>query len=170
MSEREDVPTVPRGHVGVTTSDLQGAIRFYRDVIGLELVRGPEPIDTEPRNAVMLALFGPAWQGCRVATLTCDTGPDIELFEFASVPDRSHARAVPAPGEGPGPDGWPFDWQRPGTFHVCFPCRDITGLVARIEEEGGRAVSEILITPRYRLCYVLDPFGTVIELQESLPA
>lgn len=147
------------GHVGITTPDLDTSLAFYLGVFDL---RPRRPVDTitidDGRAEVFRALFGPGWSGCRMSVLAAPLGPDLELFEFTQ-------------STGPPPAGagdWPFAWRAPGPFHISFPCDDVRTVADRVTAAGGTLVSDVLVTARYELCYAMDPFGTVIELQRSV--
>jgi len=130
-------------HVGVTVTDLDRAVRWYGDVLGLEPI-GPV---VEVRaghghgGAVAADVFGPGFDRFRQAHLAGANGVALELFEFAAPPD---------------------DW-RAGIFHVCFAVGDVEAAAARVGRPKTR-VWELFPGEPYRTCYCEDPFGNPIEL------
>ena len=130
-------------HVGVTVTDLDRAVRWYGDVLGLEPF-GPV---VEVRagdghgGAVAADVFGPGFDRFRQAHLAGANGVALELFEFAAPPG---------------------DW-RAGIFHVCFAVGDVEAAAARVGRPKTR-VWELFPGEPYRTCYCEDPFGNPIEL------
>jgi catechol 2,3-dioxygenase-like lactoylglutathione lyase family enzyme len=145
---------VPIGHVGLTVPDLHGAIEWYRDIFGWELLMGPVELSGEdPRvGAQVREVFGRERIAFRQAHLAVPEGGAVELFEFLDPP--SHPRAQ-------------FEPWCVGVFHICVVDPEIEALAARIEGLGGRRrceVQEIFPGEPYRFCYCEDPFGNVIEI------
>jgi catechol 2,3-dioxygenase-like lactoylglutathione lyase family enzyme len=129
-------------HVGVTVSDLDQAVGWYGDALGLQPL-GPA---VEVRageghgGAVAADVFGAGFDRFRQAHLAGANGVAVELFEFAE-PAR--------------------DW-RAGIFHICLAVGDVEAVSARI---GRRSrVWELFPGEPYRTCYCEDPFGNAIEL------
>jgi catechol 2,3-dioxygenase-like lactoylglutathione lyase family enzyme len=132
-------------HVGVTVTDLNEAVRWYGDVLGLEPL-GPA-IEVRAGEghggAVAADVFGRRFGRFRQAHLTSANGVALELFEFAEPAVRQ------------------------GIFHVCLTAPGIERMAERIAASGGRRMSrvwEIFPGEPYRTCYCQDPFGNVIEL------
>jgi catechol 2,3-dioxygenase-like lactoylglutathione lyase family enzyme len=131
----------------VTVADLDAAVRWYGDVLGLEPI-GPA---VEVRageghgGAVAADVFGRRFGRFRQAHLASANGVALELFEFVEPPA----------------------WAK-GIFHVCLTTHAIDALAERIAAGGGRQrtsrVWEIFPGEPYRTCYCEDPFGNVIEL------
>jgi catechol 2,3-dioxygenase-like lactoylglutathione lyase family enzyme len=134
-------------HVGVTVTDLDRAVRWYGDVLGLEPI-GPA---VEVRageghgGAVAADVFGPGFGRFRQAHLASANGVAVELFEFGEPPT---------------------DW-RTGIFHICLAVGGVEPVAGRIAAGGGRRTSrvwELFPGEPYRTCYCEDPFGNVVEL------
>jgi catechol 2,3-dioxygenase-like lactoylglutathione lyase family enzyme len=143
-------------HVGITVDDLDRAVRWYTDVIGLRLVAGPFDVRASQPGVGAQAtdVFGEAFQRFRQAHLSTANGVALEMFEF-----------VDPPTERPS-DGFAY-WQV-GLSHLCLVDPDIDGLVGRIERSGGRRrtskVWDIFPGEPYKMCYCEDPFGNVLEI------
>ena len=130
-------------HVGVTVPDLDRAVRWYADVLGLELL-GPlvEVHAGEGHGGAVAAdVFGPGFDRFRQAHLASANGVAVELFEFAEPPS---------------------DW-RAGIFHVCFAVGDVDGIARRVGRRTSR-VWQLFPGEPFRTCYCEDPFGNRIEL------
>jgi catechol 2,3-dioxygenase-like lactoylglutathione lyase family enzyme len=142
-------------HAGITVSDMEATLRFYRDGLGLEVstdgfTGGPsaERIWAIPVDRVRVVFL-------RVP------GSDtlIELFEFEGI-ERHGASARPCD---------------PGAGHLCLYVDDAVAVHQRIAELGFRSRSGEVITIESgrhagaRVAYLIDPDGYHVEVYE-LPA
>jgi catechol 2,3-dioxygenase-like lactoylglutathione lyase family enzyme len=131
-------------HVGIAVPDLDRAVAWYSEVLGLEPLGPPTAVAADGGHAGIVAadVLGPG--SFRQAHLTSANGVALELFEFAERQRR---------------------WS--GIFHVCLVPPSVERTAASIAATGGRRTSRIWhIFPDapYRTCYCEDPFGTTIEL------
>ena len=135
-------------HTGLSTPDLDRAIRFYRDLFGFEVLTRFTMPPGSPGMDEMLALPGVGFS----AALLRLGKTMIEVFEF-SDPEPVHAPA-----------------QRPvcdhGLTHLCFQVDDVTaeyvrlsaaGMVFHCKPKSGDGASYV---------YGRDPDGNAIELIE----
>lgn len=145
------------GHVGLCVGDLDAAVAWYRDALGLELLDGPRELradaGADARALEMLGdVFGPAFPRARVAQLGCEGDVGLELFEFAEPEGRRDA---------------PASYFQHGFSHVCFRPDDLDAALERIRAHGGRvrtAVWQEHPGRPYRFVHVEDPFGNLLEL------
>jgi catechol 2,3-dioxygenase-like lactoylglutathione lyase family enzyme len=134
-------------HVGVTVPDLDRAVRWYSDVLGLEQIGSPVEVRAGEGHggAVAADVLGARFGRFRQAHLATANGAALELFEFSEPP------------------AWAS-----GIFHFCLATPAIERQVERIAASGGRRrtgrVWEIFEGEPYRTCYCEDPFGNVVEL------
>jgi catechol 2,3-dioxygenase-like lactoylglutathione lyase family enzyme len=131
-------------HVGVTVPDVDRAVRWYRDVLGLDPIGPTVEVRANEGHggAVAADVFGPRFGRFRQAHLATANGVAIELFEF------------------PEPEQW-----RTGIFHFCLATPEIEDMAGRIASRGGRVrTSRVWDIERHRMSYCEDPFGNVIEL------
>jgi catechol 2,3-dioxygenase-like lactoylglutathione lyase family enzyme len=143
-------------HVGMTVTDLDAAVAWYSDVLGLDPL-GPR---VEVRGghghegALAAEVFGDGFGGFRQAHLTGANGTALELFEFLDPASERRADQ--------------FEFRSTGLFHVCLVAREIERTADRIAALGGRRRMEraqpIFSGEPYRTCWCEDPFGNVIEL------
>lgn len=139
-------------HAGVTVSDMDEALRFYRDALGLEVVS-----DGITGGPTAERIWGMPAGRVRVVFLRVP-GSDtlVELFEFAEV-ERHPASARP-PDYGAG--------------HMCLYTDDAQALHARAVAEGFRSrggeVVEIDRGPHAgaKAAYLIDPDGYHVEVYE----
>jgi catechol 2,3-dioxygenase-like lactoylglutathione lyase family enzyme len=130
-------------HVGVAVPDLDRAVGWYSDVLGLVPIGpvGEVRAGDGHGGTVAADVLGPGFDRFRQAHLAGANGVAIELFEFAPPPS---------------------DW-RAGLFHVCFVVGDVERVAARIGRRTSR-VWQLFPGEPYRTCYCEDPFGNAIEL------
>ena len=141
------------GHTGITVSDLDRSIAFYRDVLGLRVspkgrLKGP----------FFESLTGVAGARIDVAFVTAGNHT-LELLHFVT-PERHEA-----------PRMQPND---PRFMHVCLKVKDIGRIVAAIRRYGFEGVSAVLTVPEgpakgMQAIYVRDPDGACLELIDEPP-
>ena len=144
-------------HAGITVSNMDRALEFYRDLLGLDVLYDREA--TSPYLARLLNIQVP---DIRIVFL--HAGPadaaSIELLEYRSLS-----------GSTAGHDPWD-----PGSGHVCFSVVNVDRLYTAVIRSGYEVRSEpvdIVSGPNFgsRAFYVKDPDGHWIELfQRPLPA
>ena len=140
-------------HAGMTVSDLDRALGFWRDALGMETV-----VDQESRGGYFEAIVGEHDVVVRTHHLAFGgQGARVELFQFLSPPGGRH-RSRPADV---------------GFAHVCVAVESgLDDLVARLLAAGGTTTTpEPVVIDRGanaggRALYMRDPDGHVLELFE----
>jgi catechol 2,3-dioxygenase-like lactoylglutathione lyase family enzyme len=143
-------------HAGVTVTDLDRSLTFYRDLLGMEV--SMDRVFTEPYIFEIVALQPAAM---RIAYLKIpQSSVIVELIEFQGI-------------EGHPGSARPCD---PGTGHFCLYVRDVDALHARLTANGFRSRSAAPVTitagPNRgsKVVYVSDPDGYLVELFERRTA
>lgn len=135
-------------HVGVSVSDMDGSLGFYRDLLGLELVMDLD-VRSEPgldRVVAMDSVVG------RVAFLdAADTR--LELWCYA------HPAGEPLPVGAK-----PADL---GVSHLAFEVDDLDDLHRRLVEAGVRVTCPPEDLGIHRTFYARGPDGEFVELLED---
>lgn len=135
-------------HTGVSTPDLDRALRFYRDLLGFEVVAQFTKPPGSPGMDAMLALPG---VGFRAALLKLGRTM-IEVFEFHAPEPRRADGARPVCDHG--------------LTHLCLQVDDVkaeyerlsaAGMVFHCAPQAGDGASFV---------YGRDPDGNAIELIE----
>ena len=138
-------------HIGIVVSDLEKSLRFYRDLLGLKVVRvmreSGEYIDN------MLAL-----ENVQVTTvkMSADSGSAlIELLEF-----KSHPHETPAKRKV----------YSIGPSHVAFTVDNLDAVYRRLVEAGVSCNAAPQLSPDgyAKVTFCQDPDGTLVELVEVL--
>jgi catechol 2,3-dioxygenase-like lactoylglutathione lyase family enzyme len=142
-------------HVGVGVSDMERALRFWRDALGLELA-GRGTVEWEHLDR----LTGVDGTVIEWAELHIPGGGVVELQQY----HRPAGTAVPPGGDGDG-----------GRSHLSLLVHDIEGLFDRLRAARAPARSEAVVEiPRgayagAKAAYVHDPDGFAVELIERPP-
>ncbi|MDG3005315.1 VOC family protein [Paludisphaera mucosa] len=154
----EKVQPRPITHVGVTVTDIEASIDWYRRVLGFQLLHGPVDYTAGQGHFGRLVadMLGPKVVRGRIAMLDAG-GVGLELFEFSEPKaDRRGAE-----------ENQEFYLHKTGTFHFCVIDPDVEGLARRIVESGGKqrsAVWEFAPGVGFYVCYCEDPFGNIVEI------
>ncbi|MCC6223578.1 MAG: VOC family protein [Thermoleophilia bacterium] len=137
-------------HAGLTVTDLDRSLAFYRDLLGLEVfARG------ERRGGYFAAIVGYPDTHVRFA-LARPPGSafHLELFQYLS----------------PGPRTVELEPRLVGVTHVCLLVDDLASLHARLREHGvDTFLGEPVVIDHGRNeggcgLYLRDPDGIVVEL------
>ena len=138
-------------HVGITTSDVDRSLAFYRDLLGMRII--DDLVVTSPEIA---SLLGVDSVELRIVDLDSGDGRIVELIKYMQ------------------PEGKPatYDSRDAGTGHIAFTVDDLDRVRRRIAAAGGRVISHQPITitdPRglfdgATCLYLRDPDGMILEL------
>lgn len=140
-------------HTGITVKDIEKAVVFYRDVLGLTLVVPP----TEPAEGAELSR-GVGVPNARLRQAILESGDcSIELFEYLNPPAEIE-RPLPANNPGPG--------------HVAFEVADIQGEYVRMKNLGVEFFTEPNFIGEgplsgWQWVYFKDLEGTTLELVQK---
>jgi catechol 2,3-dioxygenase-like lactoylglutathione lyase family enzyme len=134
-------------HMGFIVTDLEKAIAFYRDVVGLPEVRRLErdggPIDN---------VLGYRNTHIKGAMLSLGEGHLLELIQYIN----------------PNPDGRPTEERAViGGSHLGLRVEDIDAEFAKLVANGAKDLNPpVEVAPGRKVCYMQDPDGNWIELLE----
>ncbi|MCW8331880.1 VOC family protein [Photobacterium sp. SDRW27] len=143
-------------HVGIMVGDMDKAVEFYTNALGLKVVMGNTKVEEERETAIgrmCVAVFGGGFKGFNIAHLVTTDGIGVELFEMKERQERHEV-----------------DFSRIGIFHFSLQTDDFQGVIERTEKFGGKVRMDIM---RYhpkddskpaQMVYLEDPFGNLFEL------
>jgi len=137
-------------HVGIVVKSIGTILPFYRDILGLKVVREAQ----EPAPFIDQLL---GFSGCSLITvkLASDEGETlIELLEFQSPAVHSFPQS---------------GLSDPGITHIALTVRNIDDLYSRLIKEGIEFVSPPIISPdgHAKVAFCQDPSGNYLELVEE---
>jgi predicted enzyme related to lactoylglutathione lyase len=142
-------------HTNLIAADWRKLARFYQDVFGCV----PVPPERDLSGAAMEAGTGIPRAYLRGMHLRLpgygNGGPTLEIFEYSeNAPDTP--RLV----------------NRPGFAHIAFAVDSVVDARTQVLARGGTAVGDVVTVTisaaaRVTWCYVRDPEGNILELQES---
>jgi catechol 2,3-dioxygenase-like lactoylglutathione lyase family enzyme len=139
-------------HACYTVSDVDRSLPFYRDLLGLELLR-----DKVREGEIYDRLTGYPNAKLRVAVLEDAGGFLVELVQYLE----------------PKSDATPLRLCDPGAGHLSYCIDDLRGAYERFMAAGARTESPPLDLWRDgqlegRVLYLYDPDGNIIELFEEI--
>src|SRR3954452_9498231 len=137
-------------HVRITGRDPDGSVRFYHDVLGLEVSNQPSPWFDGPELGPAVGVPGAGLR--QVSLLAGDT--TLELLEYKSPPSETSG---------------PLRSNNLGASHVAFLVDDIEATKAELEAKGISFYSDVNVVDEgvlagWRWVYFEDPDGYPLEL------
>ena len=141
-------------HTGITVSNLERSLAFWRDVLGFEFSHSAHQKGERPEQ-----ITGVKGAELKLAVLKTPGGHKIELLQYFAPQDRKDL------------DLRPCDV---GHVHVALTVDDLDAVLRKIAESGWKAAGEpqaLTSGPNAgkRVVYVRDPDGTTIEFMQ-MPA
>lgn len=138
-------------HTGITVSDMNKSLKFYRDLLGFK-----EIARQEEKGSYFESLIGLKNSTALSVKLACADGRAVELIEFHSEsikPEKSSYNKI-------------------GTTHQCYLVNDIKSLYTRLVKNGVVFISPPLDSADdpaiTHFCY--DPDGTLVQFVEITDA
>ena len=153
MSRSQPFRIIAADHTGITVSNLDRSLAFWRDVLGFELSH------TAHQTGEMASeITGVAAAEIKLAVVKTPGGHKIELLEYVAPADRK--RHV---------DFRPCDV---GSVHVALIVDDLDAVLSAINVSGWKAAGKpqtLQSGPNAgkRVVYVRDPDGTTIEFMQQ---
>ncbi len=138
-------------HTGITVSNLEQSLAFWRDVLGFEFSHA-----AHQKDELAQEITGVDGAEIKLAVLRAPGGHKIELLEYLAPEDRKRA------------DIRPCDV---GSVHVALLVHDLDAVLERIAASDWKAAGKpqrLQSGPNAgkRVVYVRDPDGTTIELMQ----
>jgi catechol 2,3-dioxygenase-like lactoylglutathione lyase family enzyme len=138
-------------HVGIVVKKIDDLLPFYRDLLGLKLVK--KAYEPEEFASSLLGL-----SHCQLITikLAAEEGETlIELLEFASHPGNNEADP---------------ELTSPGITHIAFTVKNLDELYQKLTLAGIASISPPSKSPDgfAKVAFCRDPAGNYLELVEAL--
>ena len=154
------MPTRAFNHVAVSVTDIDSAMRWYRDVIHMTLLVEPTEVTTtyekEEKNynphlaTLVRAIFGPKLGRFKFCHMSSANGVGIELFQFIEPASQLRLQENT------------FEYWKTGYFHICLTEPNIEELTDKIASTGGKRRTDVMkMAPGSdkKLCFCKDPFA-----------
>ena len=138
-------------HTGIIVSNMEKAISFYRDLLGLKLLSRKEVKWDDELSTTMVGVKGAL---LKITMLQTDDD-EVELIQYVVPKGKQHG-------------GKFYDY---GGMHLAFEVKDINGLYKKMKEKGIKfhAPPNKVTEGRFKgmtWCYCQDPDGCELELIE----
>jgi catechol 2,3-dioxygenase-like lactoylglutathione lyase family enzyme len=138
-------------HTGITVSNLERSLAFWRDVLGFEFSH-----TAHQKGELAQEITGVEGAEIKLAVLKTPSGHKIELLEYLAPADRKRANLRPCDV---------------GSVHVALLVYDLNAVLERIAASDWKAAGKpqrLQSGPNAgkRVVYVRDPDGTTIELMQ----
>jgi catechol 2,3-dioxygenase-like lactoylglutathione lyase family enzyme len=140
-------------HTGITVSNLERSLAFWRDVLGFELSHR-----VDQKGELAAEITGVPGAEISLAVLKAPGGHKIELLQYlAPANRRQHIELRPCDV---------------GSVHVALTVDNLDAVLEKIVASGwkaGRKPQTLTTGPNAgkRVIYVRDPDGTTIEFMQS---
>jgi catechol 2,3-dioxygenase-like lactoylglutathione lyase family enzyme len=151
MSTTEQFRIIGADHTGITVSNLERSLAFWRDVLGFELSH-----TAHQKGELAQEITGVEGAELKLAVLKTPGGHKIELLEYLAPADRKRTNLRPCDI---------------GFVHVALLVEDLDVVLAHIAASGYIAAGKPQTLTRgpnagKRVVYVRDPDGTTIEFMQ----
>ena len=137
-------------HTGITVSDMESALRFYRDLLGLKVAK-----DFKEGGNYIDSISGLSGVRVWMVKLTVDDGSMVELLQYLShpgkVPDNPQLCDI-------------------GRSHISFTVENLDCEYKRLKKIGVKFNRTPQISPdgKAKVVFCRDPEGNFIELVEEI--
>ena len=151
MSTSESFRVIAADHTGITVSNLEKSLAFWRDVLGFEISH-----TAHQTGEMAKEITGVAGAEIKLVVLRAPGGHKIELLEYLGPTDRK--RPVLRPCDI-------------GSVHVALTIDNLDAVLQRIAASGWKTAGKPQTLTRgpnagKRVVYVRDPDGTTIEFMD----
>jgi catechol 2,3-dioxygenase-like lactoylglutathione lyase family enzyme len=138
-------------HTGITVSNLERSLAFWRDVLGFEVSH-----TADQKGELAQEITGVEGAEINLVVLKTPGGHKIELLEYLAPADRKRANLRPCDV---------------GSVHVALLVDDLDVVLDRIAASGWKAAGKPQTLTRgpnrgKRVVYMRDPDGVTIELMQ----
>ena len=135
------------GHVGLSVSNMQKSMAFYRDLMGMEVV-----LEIDISDDRLGRVIGVPGTKCRIAHLRLGDGV-LELFEYYEPRGENKAKTL--------------QQRDHGIVHMGFEVDDFHERMKFLEQKGIKFLGEpVEFRPGVWVLYFYGPDGEVCELHD----
>ena len=150
-TSRNEFRIISADHTGITVSNLERSLAFWRDVLGFEFSH-----TAHQKGELAQEITGVEGAELKLAVLKTPGRHKIELLEYLAPADRKRTNFRPCDV---------------GFVHVALLVEDLNTVLDRIVFSGWKTAGQPQILTKgpnagKRVVYVRDPDGTTIELMQ----
>ncbi len=150
-TSRNEFRVISADHTGITVSNLERSLAFWRDVMGFEFSH-----TAHQKGELAEEITGVKGAEIKLAVLKTPCGYKIELLEYLAPADRKRANLRSCDV---------------GSVHVALLVEDLNAALDRIAVLGWKTAGQPQILTKgpnagRRVVYVRDPDGTTIEFMQ----
>ena len=151
QASRNESRIIAADHTGITVSNLEQSLAFWRDVLGFEFSH-----TAHQKGEFAQEITGVENAEIKLAVLKTPGGHKIELLEYLAPADRKCASPQQCDV---------------GSVHVALLVDNLEAVLAHIAASGWKAAGKPQTLTKgpnagKRVVYVRDPDGTTIELMQ----
>lgn len=151
QASRNEFRVIAADHTGITVSNLERSLAFWRDVLGFEFSH-----TAHQTGEMATEITGVEGAEIKLAVLKTPGGHKIELLEYLAPADRKRTNLRPCDV---------------GSVHVALLVEDLEAVLARIASSGWEAAGKPQTLTKgpntgKRVVYVRDPDGTTLEFMQ----
>jgi catechol 2,3-dioxygenase-like lactoylglutathione lyase family enzyme len=148
---RSEFRIVSADHTGITVSNLERSLAFWRDILGFEFSHA-----AHQKGELAQEITGVEGAELKLAVLKTPGGHKIELLEYLAPVDRKRANVRPCDV---------------GSVHVALLVEDLNAVLDRVAFSGWKTAGQPQILTKgpnagKRVVYIRDPDGTTVELMQ----
>jgi catechol 2,3-dioxygenase-like lactoylglutathione lyase family enzyme len=141
-------------HTAVCVPDVEAAVAWYRDVLGLEVLSPPFLMDGDALRSDMGELIDDPTMKAAIVGFGADGDRVLEVIEYPNAAGGQRRREAALTDHG--------------LTHVALLCDDIDATRSALEAKGVRfIVAGIADVARLRTTWFVDPWGVVFILIEK---
>ena len=151
QASRNEFRIISADHTGITVSNLERSLAFWRDVLGFEFSH-----TAHQKGEFAEEITGVEGAELKLAVLKTPGGHKIELLEYLAPAHRQCTSPRPCDV---------------GSVHLALLVEDLNAALDRIAVSGWKTAGQPQILTKgpnagKRVVYVRDPDGTTIELMQ----
>ena len=139
------------GNFSHIVRDMDRAIRFYRDVLGLEVIAN---VPFSPNPAIMRLGDTPGAQSRMMALRVPGSDMGVELIEYKDIDRKAQSPR----------------FVDPGAANIALRVRDIAPILSKLSGSGAKVISQGDIPATInnaKFVFLQDPDGFVVELAQT---
>ena len=117
-------------HIAISVPELDKALKWYQEVLGFVIVRGPSVLSADDPNVgnALQDIFGLEFKKLRIVWLSSNNGIGFEIFQFVEPKSLENIQS---------------QYWKGGIIHISITEPNIENLVKKISETGGKQLSKI---------------------------